>query len=324
MPGDLKLLRQINRGGTSDYPIEAIERALMAQGVRGVTNDNAVMRLAGKAAARMGMAHHIATISRTTFLVPIMGPCFYRFFPIVYGARTIPLAHDCWEPQYDRWVSFLRHAGISRAFFTARQAAEAMTERVPGLRAEWLPEGIELGLFDPDRPLAARTIDILELGRRSERFHQMIRAHCAERGYRHLYQHSPRELVFATREAFREGMPNTKLLVCFPSSMTNPERSGTVETMTLRYLEGIACKSIILGHAPQELIDLFGYNPVIEADPVDPAGQIDRLLGNIGEHAMLVERNFVRLHEVGTWDVRIRDLLSRLSAIGMTTPRSGP
>lgn len=317
MPSSLKFLRQNNRGGTSDYPIEAIERALTAQGVAGVTNDGPVLRLAGKVAARLSIARHIGPMSRTVFLVPIMGPCFYRFFPIIYGAQTIPLAHDCWEPQYDRWVAFLRNAGIRRAFFTARQAAEAMAERVPGLQAEWLPEGIELGLFTPDRPLTVRSIDILELGRRSERFHQVIRAHCEERGYRHLYQRSSHELVFATREAFREGMPDTKLLICFPSSLTNPERSGTVETMTLRYLEGMACKSVILGHAPRELIDLFGYNPVIEADPADFTGQVDRLLRNIGEHTNLVERNFARLHEVGTWDIRIRDLLRRLSSHGI-------
>lgn len=247
---------------------------------------------------------------------------FLSLLPIVYGAQTIPVAHDCWEPQYDRWVEFLRRAGIRRAFFTARQAAEAMTERVPGLQAEWLPEGIELGLFAPDCPLTARSIDILELGRRSEQFHQAIRAHCEERGNRHLYQRSSHELVFATREAFREGMPDTKLLICFPSSLTNPERSGTVETMTLRYLEGIACKSVILGHAPRELVDLFGYNPVVEVDPVDPAGQVDRLLGNIGEHVSLVERNFARLHEVGTWDIRIRDLLHRLSLHGIAPDRA--
>lgn len=321
MQSSLKFLSQINRGGTSDYPIEAIERALTAQGVPSLVNDGPLFRTAGKIAARVGFARNIYPVTRTCYLVPIMGPCFYRFFPVVYGARTIPLAHDCWEPQYERWVGFLKNAGIQRAFFTARQAAEAMVERVPGLQAEWLPEGIELGLFNPDRPLADRDIDILEMGRRSERFHVAIRSHSERQGYRHLYQRSSSTLVFATREAFRNGMPNSKLLVCFPSSMTNPERSGTVETMTLRYLEGMACKSVILGHAPQELIDLFGYNPVVEADFSDPAGQIDRLIVNIGDHTALVERNFSRLLEVGTWDVRIRDLLSRLADAGIA-PRA--
>ena len=313
----IKFLRQRNRGGTSDFPIEAIERALLARGVPAVDNDASAVRLAGKVAARAGCTRFVAQISRTAFVVPIMGPCFYRFFPIVYGAETIPLAHDCWEPQFDRWAAFLKRARIRRAFFTARAAAEAMNARVPGLRAEWLPEGIELGFFPYETPLSARGIDILELGRRSNAFHEVARPYCEKQGYRHLYQKSARELVFDTREAFRRGMADTKLLICFPSSQTNPERSGTVETMTLRYLEGIACKSVILGHAPAELVDLFGYNPVVEVDFTEPARQIDQLLAHIDDHQPLVERNFARLADVGTWDVRIRDLIDRLSRDGI-------
>lgn len=324
MSRPLIFLRQRNRGHTSDYPIEAIERALAAHGVPSLDNDGAALRLAGKVAARTMLARHVGRVTRTVFLVPIMGPCFFRFFPLVYGAETIPLAHDCWEPDYDRWVAFLKRARIRRAFFTARQAAEAMTARVPGLTAQWLPEAIEPGFFAPDTALEARGIDILELGRRSDRFHRAITPHAERRGYRHLYQKSATELVFTSRDAFRHGMADTKLLVCFPSSLTNPERSGTVETMTLRYLEGIACKSVILGRAPAELIDLFGYNPMIDVDDADPAGQVDRLLATIGEYRPLVERNAARLGEIGTWHTRIGDLLHRLSREGIAAAPATP
>lgn len=317
MSRSLRFLSQRNRGHTSDHPIEAIEDSLRRHGVAGVDNDASLLRLGGKVLARSGLARRIGVIDRTTYLVPIMGPCFYRFVPFVWFSETIPFAHDCWEPDFPRWERFLRKAGIRRAFFTARQSAEAMSERVPGLHAEWLPEGITPIIKDGNRPLGERSIDVLELGRRSDRFHQAVTAHCAAQGYRHRFQKAPGELVFPDQAAFWRGMTDTRLMVCFPSSMTNPERSGTVETLTLRYLEGIACGSVLLGHAPTELLDLFGYNPVVQVDFADPQGQLDRLLGSIDTLAPLVARNRARLNEVGTWDVRIADLLARLRRDGI-------
>ena len=88
------------------------------------------------------------------------------------------------------------------------------------------------------------------------------------------------------------GLGDAKISVCFPRSMTNPEIAGDVETMTLRYLESIAARSLIVGHCPTEMLDLFGYNPVIESDVSDPAGQIDAILSNLPGYADLIERNY--------------------------------
>jgi hypothetical protein len=98
--------------------------------------------------------------------------------------------------------------------------------------------------------------------------------------------------------------------------MTHPQRSGDVETVTHRYFESMAAGCIIIGHAPRELVDLFGYNPVIEADVSDPAAQLEAILREPGAHAGLVERNRKRMMEVGTWDVRIRTILELLAARG--------
>jgi hypothetical protein len=191
-----------------------------------------------------------------------------------------------------------------------------MRERVPGLDVVWMPEAIEPTLYSPDRPLAERSIDVIELGRRWATYHDKIRDHCAARGYVHRYEKTRGQLVFETREDFLRGLGDSKISVCFPSSLTHPERSGDVETMTLRYLESVASGCVIVGRCPAEMRDLFGYNPVVEADLGDPVGQIDQILQSLPSFEPLLDRNLQRLREVGTWDTRVGTMLELLHERG--------
>ena len=74
----------------------------------------------------------------------------------------------------------------------------------------------------------------------------------------------------------------------------------------------MASKCLIVGHAPQELIDLFGYNPVIEALEGHEFEQIESSLTNPSAFQHLVDRNYRRLLEVGTWKNRIATILDTL------------
>jgi hypothetical protein len=245
-----------------------------------------------------------------------MQPAEGRLFPQCYWAETIVYGFDCWSPQYDQWDALFRRQRSRVAFISARQSAERMRERVPGLDVIWMPEAIELTRYSPDKPLAGRSIEVLELGRRWATYHDRIRDHCAARGYVHMYEKAAGQLVFATSEDFFRGLGDSKISVCFPSSLTHPERSGDVETMTLRYLESVACRCITVGRCPAEMRDLFGYNPVVEADPIDPAGQIDHILQNLASFEPLLERNLQRVREVGTWDTRVATMLELLQERG--------
>ncbi len=113
-----------------------------------------------------------------------------------------------------------------------------------------------------------------------------------------------------------ETWQQTKISICFPKSSTDPESSGGVETVTFRYFESIASKCLIVGHCPQELKDLFGYNPVIEIKESGEGEQLLRLLSNIGRYQDLVEKNYQRMCEVGTWDARVRTMLPLLKQRG--------
>ena len=58
-------------------------------------------------------------------------------------------------------------------------------------------------------------------------------------------------------------MSKIKIVVSFPQNITNPKKAGDIETLTQRYWESMLSRNIIVGQAPEELIELIGYNPVI-------------------------------------------------------------
>ena len=310
------LLRARNRGGTSDHALAGLEDALANAGMRPVDNDAGISRFIGKILKRLGLLRAIYHRPDGAYFLALMGPQRFRVFPYGYTSELIPFVFDCWPAEYDEWERFFRQHRVRLAFFTARKSAEAMSGRIEGLEAVWMPEAIDTARYLEGKPFAERTIDLLELGRRSEDYHQKITGHCERRGYRHLYQKGPQQLVFESREDLLHGLADTRVLVCFPSSLTNPERSGEVETLTLRYLEGIANGCILLGHCPAELQELFGYDPVVAADMDAPGHQLDAILADPGQHEHLTRRNLQRLREVGTWDRRAETILSALRARG--------
>lgn len=312
----LRLLSAKYRGFASVSPIQSMQKALLARGVHEVYNDSDIVNFTGRAFRKLHLLRNVASISPHAYFVPIMGLSEGRLFPMCYWAEMIVYCFDCWTPQYDQWEAFFRRQRIRVAFISARQSAERMRERVPGLDVIWMPEAIELTDYSPDRPLAERSIDVLELGRRWATYHDKVRDHCTARGYVHKYEKVRGQLVFATPGEFFRGLGDSKISVCFPSSLTHPERSGDLETMTLRYLESVACRCIIVGRCPAEMKDLFGYNPVVEADLNDPTGQIDHILQDLPSFEPLLERNLQRLREIGTWDTRIGTTLDVLRQRG--------
>ncbi|MEO6436782.1 MAG: hypothetical protein ABIP55_13620, partial [Tepidisphaeraceae bacterium] len=277
-------------GRTFDYPVQAMQRALTARGVGHLRNDNALFRFLGRGFSKIGMMRHVADLSNTAYLAPIMQVTEARLFPVCYGAETIVYAMDCWPAKYDKWEAFFRRQRMKIAFITARLSAERMRQRVPGLDATWMPEAINPEAYNGDKPLAARSIDVLEMGRRYSAYHDTIRPHCETRKYDHRYEKVVGQIIFPTYDAFIAALGDSKVSICFPSSLTHPARSGDVETLTLRYLESIAARCILVGRCPAELKDLFGYNPMIEADLADPGGQLDTILADLSAHVDLVER----------------------------------
>jgi len=243
-------------------------------------------------------------------------PWVNALYPYCLTNPCVTYSFDCWPAHSERWECFFRRNQVRAAFISARQSAEAMSRRCPATDFRWLPEAVEPNCYQSDTPLVDRSIDVLELGRRFELYHQAIEAPLRHNAAVHVYPERNRGLVFESHAALKAAFGNAKVSICFPQSMTHPARAGGVETVTLRYFESMASGCLIVGHCPQELVDLFGYNPVIEARlDVCGAQLLNEILPNISRYQGLVARNYSRLLEVGTVESSASAIVSALRAV---------
>lgn len=314
---------------TAEWAI-ALNRAFDRAGLRGVNHQRwGPVRSLARALGKLGVQRKLVRLPGRACLVGLMWPNDGRLFPYSLLWDVIPYIWDCWPPDYPKWEALFRRHRIRVAFISAKGSAEHFRGRVGGLETYWVPEACDPADYRHDLPLADREIDVLELGRKYPRFHDRVEGALAARGRRFLYSpDGSRTYIFADQAQLRDGLGRTRIAVSFPKSMTHPQGpaggerkgSGGLETVTLRYFEQMASKCVVLGHCPGELEEVFGYNPVVEADLEDPAGQIETMLSSIDDYQALVDRNHARLLEVGTWDSRVERMLEILRSHGYAPP----
>jgi hypothetical protein len=230
-------------------------------------------------------------------------------------ARMIYL-FDAWPKEYHRIIKFVNEYSIDRIFVSASQSADDLNALLNQKKFHHVPEGVDPSVYRYAR-YDLKNIDVLALGRKYDRYHKRILPALQRFDRTYMYEVLKGHIIFPDREGLIDGLARTKLSICVPGSITHPERSGHVETMTMRYLQSMASKCLILGHGPAEMINLFGYNPVIEIDWENAEDQIEDLLQHFHLHIPLIERNYRELVSKHTWVHRfqqIKDILAGASA----------
>ena len=111
-------------------------------------------------------------------------------------------------------------------------------------------------------------------------------------------------------------MGNAKVTIALPRNLTQPKVAGDIETLTQRYWECMLSRMVMLGHAPKELTDLIGYNPVIELDKDHANEQILDILAHINDYQELVDKNRETALSKGDWSLRMRDVMEWLQKCG--------
>lgn len=236
-------------------------------------------------------------------LAVLMGPQFAKCLPhFAQPATKAVYLFDAWPAEWDRIAAFADHFGVDHVFVSASQAAAQLQQRTRAA-VHWLPEGIDPSAYR-HRPTSERDIAVLQMGRRYDAYHEQIIGALARSGLSYRYEAVKGEIIFPTKADLIDGLSRSRISICVPSSITHPERSGEVETMTLRYLQSMASRCLVVGHAPAEMVRLFGYNPVVEIDAADPAGQLLNLAAAPERHADLIERNHRAVLEAHTWHHR--------------------
>ena len=72
----------------------------------------------------------------------------------------------------------------------------------------------------------------------------------------------------------------------------------------------------MLGRAPKELIDLIGYNPVIELACNNQKEQVLQILNNVESYQELVDKNRSTALKMGDWKIRIMKIRTFLENCG--------
>jgi hypothetical protein len=296
-----------------DYQVEAMRRAFAELQIP-VKNLHPLpgMTFLSRVLKKTRLLRNFGKIPGRTYIIPVPRLSEGNTFPVCYFRDVVTWSFDCWPDKYQAWEALFGRHRISTAFISAKAAAEELDRRLADTNVMWLPEAADPAEYRPDKPLLARETAVLELGRRHHPYHEVIQPYLKEHGFTHRYVLAIGQNVFRSREALAAGLGDTKLSICFPASMTHPDESGGVETVTHRYFESIASRCLIVGKAPVELTELFGYDPVVEAYLADPVAQLEEVLSDLDRYQDFVDKNYARFLEVGTWTARARQLLDHL------------
>ncbi len=231
----------------------------------------------------------------------------FPYFLIPSGLRLVWM-YDTWQNQFQKIARMFRDQKINVAFISSLQATEHFNALgIEQFKAYWVPEAITCAKYQW-KPFTQRNIDVLQLGRRWDQYHFAIEEYCRETRIRYLYEKIKGEIIFPSRQAFIEGLADSKISICVPSAITHPARSGSISTMTWRYLQSMASKCLILGRLPDEMKQLFDYNPLIEIDLSRPKEQLREVLDHYKDHTELIERNYAYVEKHHQWTNRIETI----------------
>lgn len=241
------------------------------------------------------------------FVEPIS--IFFDTFPYYATHEIIPFIWDCWPCYFDKMEAWFNKHNTRTAIFTSRMEMEEMKCRCPQVNMIWCPEAIDETSYKEGKLLKDRIINLLEFGRSNERILGKLTID------NHVCTTVDGKFIFSNEELY-DAMGKAKVTVCLPKSMTHPDVAQGIETLTQRFWEAMLSRIVIVGHAPQELIDICGYNPVIELND-NPCAQINDILHNIEDYQSLVDKNRETALSIGTWKVRMGTLVKQLEVLGM-------
>ena len=258
--------------------------------------------------------------ARLRFVEPVS--LKFDSFPDYACYELVPMFWDCWPRYFEMTCEWLRKHRVRTAIFSSRMTAERMQERFPEMRIIWCPEAVDGAVYQKGKLLKDRTIDLLEFGRSNEK---VLAAGALEKAFEsshgadgmnfslnHVCTKQNGKFIY-TNEQLHQAMGDAKVTIALPRSMTQPEMAGDIETLTQRYWECMFSRMVMVGHAPQELVDFIGYNPVVELrEDISAEALIRDVLEHIDDYQGLVDKNRETAERLGSWDVRMKWLMEEL------------
>lgn len=243
--------------------------------------------------------------ARLRFVTPVS--MSFDTFPDYVRYEIIPLVWDCWPCYFDKMCAWMKKNNVQTAIFTSSQVATFIKEKFPSMNILAITEGLDEKGYYSSGSIRYRKYDILEYGREIDN----VVKYSLPDPVKYIHGKVNGKNIFSSQQLY-DALAQTKIVMSFPKSMTDPEESGGIETLTQRYWEGMFSGALLVGHAPQELVDLLGYNPVIEADLKNSNAQMMEILEHLGDYQPLVDRNKEMAMKYGRWEYSMQRILSFL------------
>lgn len=261
--------------------------------------------------------------NNAAYLVPICGIGLDTgVIPWGLYSDIVPFLWDCWPSNQEKLIKTINLLKCKLVFVTSSQVQKIFQEKCHNSTIIYIPEGIDTKLYDKGTKLIERQHDIIEIGRQHYAYHDIVlKLHSENKIKDPLYNvydsKGQRLKTMASNIQELAGLiSQSKIAISFPHCDTNPKHAGNIETLTQRYWESMLSRNVIIGRAPKELIELIGYDPVINVDWTSPEKQLLSILNDINSYQPLVDKNYKTALEYAGWDKRIALITKALYEMG--------
>jgi Glycosyl transferases group 1 len=160
-------------------------------------------------------------------------------------ARRSNFVLDAWKPSLTKIGLIATVERLDPCFVAYRQATNELQRRFPLAKFVWLPFGAHTDVFYPRKE--QKSIFAFWLGRRYEPLHQALLAYCEARGLRYVYS---KDGGLTTGEVGRL-TSSAQYYVATPPDLDDPKRTGGFSPLVMRYFEGLAAGTRLLGVLPR-------------------------------------------------------------------------
>ena len=160
-------------------------------------------------------------------------------------ARRSNFILDAWKPSLTKIGLVATVERLDPCFIAYREAMDELKRRFPLAKFVWLPFGAHTDVFYPRKE--EKSVFAFWLGRRYEPLHQALLAYCEARGLRYVYSQGG---GLTTDEVGRL-TSSAQYYVATPPDLDDPKRTGGFSPLVMRYFEGLAAGTRLLGVLPR-------------------------------------------------------------------------
>jgi hypothetical protein len=187
---------------------------------------------------------------------------------------------ESWQRDIPHLEHLKRYYSRFDAIFSCHAHMCEDIERILGRPCTYLPPGIDAIRFSPLPTMPKRTIDVLNIGRRSAVTHAALVLQAQRRDFFYVYD-TTRQLRFARHDEHRmllaEKLKRTRYFFAYPARVDRPElHQGHLE-IGYRFVEGAAAGAVMLGLRPPtaEARDLLAWQDAVIELPFDAADVVE-------------------------------------------------